>query len=268
MHGIAYNPVHDEIVVPVALAAAVLVFRGGAIGDEAPIRVIQGLHTRLIRPHTVAVDTQNGEIIVGDRSGRNLLVYRRDASGDVAPIRVIEGSKTGLLDIVGVGVDPARNLIIASSISRVGGTTGVFIFNRTDNGDIAPRAIISGPRTGVLRPWQIAVDPARGKIFVAALNNDYYPPYRLDQLREGFIPSEEVRSPWSSERIGFVGVWDVTDHGDVPPKAIIKGPTSGLIHPAGVGINPKDGEIMTTDSVRNGLFTFLMPELFSESKRK
>ena len=42
MHGIAYDATHDEVVVPVALADAVLVFRGGADGSEAPIRVIQG----------------------------------------------------------------------------------------------------------------------------------------------------------------------------------------------------------------------------------
>ena len=34
MHGLAYDELHDEIVVPVALAGAVLVFRGDATGDE------------------------------------------------------------------------------------------------------------------------------------------------------------------------------------------------------------------------------------------
>lgn len=264
MHGIAYDPVHDEVVVPVALAAAVLVFRGGANGNEAPIRVIQGPHTKFNRPHTVSVDPQNGEIIVGDRSGRNILVYGRDANGDVPPLRVIEGPKTGLLDIVGVAVDPIRNLLVASSISQIGGKTGIFVFNRTDNGDVPPRAVISGPGTGLLRPWQIAIDPERGKIFVAAVNNDYHAPYRLDKPREGYLAPEEVPpSPWGTDRIGFVGVWKITDDGDVPPEAIIRGPTSGLIHPAGVGINPKNGELFATDSVRNGLLMFLMPELFS-----
>ncbi len=65
MHGIAYDATHDEVVVPVALADAVLVFRGGADGSEAPIRVIQGTNTKMIRPHTVTVDERNNEIIVG-----------------------------------------------------------------------------------------------------------------------------------------------------------------------------------------------------------
>ena len=263
MHGIADDPVHDEIAVPVALAAAVLVFRGAASGAEPPVRVIQGPHTKLVRPHTVAFDVQNGEIIVGDRSARSVVIFSREAQGDVAPRRAIQGPKTGLLDIVGVGADPVHNLLVAASVSRIGGTTGIFIFGRTDDGDVAPRAVISGPKTGLLRPWQVAVDPEQGKIFVAAINNDYLPPYQLDKVREGLSPDVEIPSPWGGEKVGFIGVWDIRDNGDVPPRAVIKGPASGLVHPGGVAFNAREGEVFATDSVRNGLFTFLVPEFFA-----
>ena len=36
------------------------------------------------------------------------------------------------------------------------------------------------------------------------------------------------------------------------------------MHPAGVAIDPKNGEIFVTDGVRNGLFTFLAPNFFSK----
>ncbi|MCH7978935.1 MAG: hypothetical protein IH935_08165, partial [Acidobacteria bacterium] len=42
MHDIRYNAIHDEFVVNNPFAQAILVFRGGADGEEAPIRVIQG----------------------------------------------------------------------------------------------------------------------------------------------------------------------------------------------------------------------------------
>ena len=63
MHGIAYDEVNDEIVIPVALSGAVLVFRADANGETPPIRAIQGTRTRLVRPHTVAVDPVNNEIL-------------------------------------------------------------------------------------------------------------------------------------------------------------------------------------------------------------
>jgi DNA-binding beta-propeller fold protein YncE len=264
MHGIAYDPVHDEIVVPVALAGAVLVFRGDTSGDESPLRIIQGEHTRLLRPHTVAVDSVHGEIVVGESSGRGLLIYDRRANGDTPPLRAIGGPKTGLHLVTGVGVDPVHNLIVASSTSHVGGQTGLFIFNRTDNGDVAPRAIITGPHTGIVRPWQIAIDPSEGRIFVALINNNYYSPYQLDHVRKELHPGAVVPDPWHTGKLGLIAVWNITDSGDVPPRAIIKGPATDLTHPAGVAIDPKDGEVFATDSVRNGLFMFSVPRFFQK----
>ncbi len=268
MHGIAYDATHDEVVVPVALGAAILCFRGGATGAEAPIRVLQGPATKLIRPHTVAVDEQNGEIIVADTSSRSLLVFDRDANGDVPPKRVIQGPKTGLLFIVGVAVDPIHDRIVAASASSVpGGTTGLFFFGRTDSGDISPRAVIAGPHTGIVRPWQLAIDPSLGGVFVAAINNENHPPYQLELPRKDLPRDVYLPSPWSTGALGFIGMWDINDNGDVPPRAVIKGPGSFLVHPAGVAVNPKQSEVFATDSVRNGLFTFLAPSFFTNHAR-
>src|SRR5216110_2593282 len=139
-HGIAYDTTNDEIVAPNPLAAAVVTFRGGAAGEEAPVRTIQGARSGLSRPETVAVDEKNNEIVVGDPGDRRVLVYRRDADGNAPPLRTIQGPKTGLLQIVGVAVDQVRDLLVVSTYSRLpGGVTGVLIFGRTDQGVVAPR---------------------------------------------------------------------------------------------------------------------------------
>ena len=268
MHGLAYDATHDEVVVPVALGAAVLTFRGGAHGEEPPIRTIQGPNTHLVRPHTLAVDEKNGEIIVADTSSRSLLVFARDADGDAPPKRIIAGPKTGLLFIVGVAVDPLHDRIVAASASSVkGGITGLFIFNRTAQGDIAPRGVIAGPRTGIVRPWQLALDPQLGNVFVAAINNENHPPYALEMPRKDLPPDTDLPSPWNTGAPGFVGMWSIDDNGDVPPRGIIKGAGSFLVHPAGVAIDPQGGEVFVTDGVRNGLFTFLAPKFFSKDSR-
>ena len=57
-------------------------------------------------------------------------------------------------------------------------------------------------------------------------------------------------------------MWDIADNGEVTPKAIIRGPVTGLIHPAGMALNTEDGEVIVADSVRNGVFTFLVPQHF------
>jgi DNA-binding beta-propeller fold protein YncE len=265
MHGLAYDATHDEVVVPVALGAAVLTFRGGASGAEPPIRSIQGPKTQLVRPHTLAVDEKNDEIIVADTSSRSLLVFDRSADGDVPPKRIITGPNTGLLFIVGVAVDPVNDRIVAASASSVrGGTTGLFIFNRTDHGDVAPRAVIAGPHTGIVRPWQLAIDPTRGHVFLAAINNENHPPYALEMPRKDLPPDTDLPSPWNTGAPGFIAMWDINDSGDAPPRGIITGPGSYLVHPAGVAIDPKKGEVFATDGVRNGLFSFLAPKFFTE----
>jgi DNA-binding beta-propeller fold protein YncE len=250
MHGIAYDAVHDEMIVPVHLAGAVLVFRGDAKGEEGPIRMIQGPHTQILRTETVTVDVPHGEIIVGEDGGKDILVFHRDAQGDAAPLRIIRGPKTGLDEVRGVAVDPARNLIVVSSYSRKG-TTGLFIFNRMDEGDVPAKAIISGPKTGIVRIRQVELDSDQGKIFVAVKNNTES--YRFDAASP---------SPWNPAELGFIGVWDISDQGDVAPRAVIKGPASGLVWPAGVAINARNREIYTIDSVRNGMFSYSVPEFF------
>jgi len=254
MHGIFYDREHDEMVVPVALAGAVLVFRGAASGAEVPIRILQGPATQIVRPDTLYVDVKHGELVV-DSGNDSILIFGRTAQGDVVPLRVIRGPKTGISNIYGLAVDPIRNLIfVANRVGEENGrdsTDSILVFNRTDNGDVAPRARIGGPRTGMLKIRQIEADPERGQLFVTVKNN-----------REFYDHHANMPTPWNPERTGFIGVWNATDDGDVPPKAIIKGPATGLVWPAGLAISPETAEVFTIDSVSNSLFTFTMPELF------
>jgi len=69
------------------------------------------------------------------------------------------------------------------------------------------------------------------------------------------------------EAKGFIGVWDdVADDGDVPPRSLIKGRSTGIVHPAGVHVQREGtGKVIAPDAVWNGLFTFLKPELFKRT---
>ena len=253
MHGIFYDPQHDEIVVPVALGGAILTLAGGANGGDAPLRTIQGPKTGLVQPDTLYVDVEHDEI-VADSGDDSVLIFPRTANGDVAPIRRIGGPTTRINNIFGLSTDSVRNLIVVANRVESGGresTDGILIFDRTDNGDVAPRATIAGPRTGIIKIRQVVVDEARGQIFVTVKNN--FEAYNVEDVRP---------SPWDPDKTGFIGVWSITDNGDVPPRGVIKGPASGLVWPAGVAINPLNHEVYTIDSVSNALFMFNTPEFF------
>lgn len=255
IHGLAYDPAHDEIVVPNALADAILVFRGGANGSEPPVRVIQGPRTELATPHSVNLDVEHGEILVASLTGKRISVFSWNANGNVAPLRRIMGPKTGLGHIVGIAVDPVKNLL------AIANSEDILIFNRTDNGDAAPRARIAGPKTGIGdEPWQMQF--YGGRIFVAASNHLHQNLYSGVTLKG--TSTKVPDDPWLNPNLGFIGVWNITDNGDVPPRAIIRGPFSGLLHPVGIALNPKHGEIYASDSVRNGVLSFLVPEFFRQ----
>jgi hypothetical protein len=273
MHGLAYDEVNDEIIVPVALGGALLVFKGDARGETPPVRTIQGTRTRLVRPQTIAVDPVNNEILTADPATRAVLVFDRRANGNVAPKRVISGARTGLLDIVGVAVDPLRNTIVASSRKGSEGPTGLFVFDRTANGDVAPKAYIGGPRSKLAHFRQVAIDPATGNIFLAQQNTRMKreEAYVLDAPRAGFKEKDRDDSSEGDgdegrlDQMGFIAVFAPDDNGDVPPRAIIKGPGIRLAGAGGVALNPKRKEVIAVGG--NGIQTFLLPDFFKALKR-
>jgi len=274
MHGIAYDSIHDEIVIPVALSGAVLVFKADASGEVPPLRAIQGTRTRLVRPHTVAVDPVNNEILTADPSSRAIFVFDRMANGNVAAKRVISGEKTGLLDIVGLDVDPIRNVIVAASRKGNGEKVGLFVFDRLANGDMAPRHFIGGPNSKLAHFRQVTIDPETGNIFLAQQNTrmKQMEAYVLEKPREGFQLKEKSKDEEDDDsdsgrldQMGFIAVYSPDDDGDIPPRAIIKGPGIRLAGAAGVALNPKKKEIITVGG--NGFQTFLLPEFFKALKR-
>jgi len=274
MHGLAYDDLHDEIIVPVALSGAVLVFRGGATGDEPPVRVIQGSKSGMIRPQTVEVDPVNNEIVAADSSSRAILIYDRMANGDVEPKRRIGGDKTLFRDIIGIAVDAKSNLILASTRST-DGFSGILMFDRLANGNVAPVRKIGGPMTGALGAFrQLKVDAERGMVYLAV--QSYRPAsatpqkaadlYTNEASLKRLRASEEAggerlaRDPFTSA--GFIGAWRLTDNGDVAPRMIIRGPAVGADGFAGVAFSPKHGELYGVSGGLNGYAAWLVPDFF------
>jgi DNA-binding beta-propeller fold protein YncE len=276
MHGIDVDPIHDEIVVANALASSILIFRASANGNEPPIRVIQGPRTGLIRPHSVAIDLIHDEIMVADPRSGAIFTFARSAEGDVPPLRVIRGPKTNLFQLGSLAVDPAHDLILIANDAS-SGVPGLYIFKRTDDGDVAPRASIKGPKTGLVRPFGVVV--YNDNIILAARRGQYITPYAgngpksLEQLSSLIKRTAaaggsqdptviDIPSPWDGSDLGFVAVWNITDNGDVPPRFVLRGTATGLIQPAAVAIDPKHKEVFATDSPTNSVYTFLLPEVF------
>lgn len=221
----AYDPIHDEIVVPGFYAQAILTFRGDANGDVAPIRKIFGPHTQIKNAEAVDVDPVNGEIFA-TFEGR-VLVFPREANGDTAPIRILGGPDSGILNGQAgrVHADPVNNVLI---VRREGG--GIAIFDRTASGNAKPRGVIPG--TGNM----MTLYPPKGLIISTV----------GDLIRH--VPGD------------YIGVWSVHDNGDVPPRWTIG---KGIFYDIrGVTIDPEHKLVIATDKNLNAILTFHVPEIF------
>ena len=223
MHSISYDPIKDEVIVPQFYAQAILIFRGGASGNEAPIRVIHGPDTMLMNPDRLNIDPVNREVVVPESNsaeGDYIIVLPLDANGNAKPLRLLKGPDTD--GVSAVAIDPVRNLLVATGGGKIR------IFDRLANGADKPKAVITA-QAGL-----VEVYPPKGLIFASSNN----------------------------EAGDYVGVWNITDSGAVPPRWRIGGP-GGLLHDIrGVALDPKNKSVIITDKRMNGILTYHFPELF------
>ena len=234
MHDIRYDPVHDEFVVNNPFAYALLVFDGGASGEQPPKRIIQGPKTKVGGSSRLEIDPINNEILVPE--GRGVLVFDREANGDVAPKRVLNNAGSG----GGIAVDDAHNLLVLGSGGNNRNPGAIRIYDRTASGDAKALRVISGPKSGIIRALQMQVTGSTGWIVVTQ-------------------PGESgTFDPGGT----FVGVWSINDNGDVPPHWRLSGPKSTLIKPRGVAIIPQHKEIIVADMSLNAVLVYYFPEIF------
>ena len=123
MHAVRYGRKRDEIHVTNQFAQAVLTFRGGASGQEPPIRIIQGPKTLLENPGTLEIDEVNNEIFVPQPGSENVLVFPLTANGDVAPLRILRSGRqngwTPARPGGGIAVEPEDPEALARAIEAL-----------------------------------------------------------------------------------------------------------------------------------------------------
>ena len=135
-----------------------------------------------------------------------------------------------------VTVDPENNLLAVIS------GQGILIFNRTDNGDVAPRCVISGPKTGLPR-----LDRSQNS---KALLNPDAKKIIFSGARQR-VPQGQTRTP---DQKAFTAIWQYGDCGDVPPLYRMN------VGSGSFDLMPENEEIVMTGDDR--LLVFHLPEAF------
>jgi hypothetical protein len=260
IHGFAYDPVKDEIVVTQFHSQAIMTYRGGANGDEAPIRTIHGPDVKIANTDKVTIDPLHRETYVPVIG--SVMVFNSDADGNVAPIRVLKGPDTqippkGSLP-PSVAVDPIHDLLFVGG----GGPGGrLLIFNRTDSGNVKPRGFLRPPNNaGLGAPY---LYPEGGLLFATVRPRDGNDARGAAEAaaNPGLVGNENYNQ--YSEK-SYVGVWSVQDTGETPPRWVIAAPPNGpLRDPVGtVVVDPKRQDVFIPDRYTNSIYIYHVPEIF------
>jgi len=241
IHDMAYDHIHDEIVVPQCMTFAILTFAGNADGNVPPIRKIFGPDTQIKNNDAVSIDPVHNEYFVPQDDNR-LLVFDRMANGNVKPKRILI---TDDPDPNRVTVDYVHNLLIVS------GGPKIRIYRREAEGKEKPLRVITIPK-------------------------EYYPK-GIDDGAEGGQQNQTALMTINSQRglvfvntrIGgrfaledFVGVWSVFDDGEVYPLYTIGGPNNLLKDVRGIALDPKEKMVIVSDKTHNAIFNFHVAEVF------
>jgi len=128
---------------------SIVEFAAGAKKNAVPIRVIQGLDTKLVNPRGLTLDVL-GQIYVTTSS--SVLVFTADSDGDAPPLRVISGSNTMLNSSGEVVVDGGGDVFVASA-----GRNALVEFAAGVTGNVTPMSAIAGPATQLSGPTGIAI---------------------------------------------------------------------------------------------------------------
>jgi hypothetical protein len=268
IHKFAYDPVKDEIVVPQFYSQEIEFFRGGANGDEAPVRVIKGPDVKLPNTDQLTIDPVHREIFIGvynEYPRREFVaVYSLDASGNVPPLRVLEGPDTqirGGRNGSQVAVDPVTDRLFVS-----GGAGRLLIFNRTDSGNAKPRGFLRAPNAGM---GGVYIYPEKGLLFATVT------PRRQAGTEGGGGGGEggggggtagvdDNRSYGQYSENKYLGVWSVNDSGETEPRWMIAAPPNGpLRDPVGTAVvDAKRQDVYVPDRYTNAIYVYHVPELF------
>jgi hypothetical protein len=237
MHDIAFDGMHDEIVVTSPLAQAILSFRGAANGEEAPLRVIQGNKTQIMgvgATGKVSIDPVHDEIFLATPNN-TILTFNRMDQGNMAPSRVLGGPDTQLSlgtqtngggNVPCIRIDPIHNILLVPKGGYGGGK--MLVFDRTASGNTAPRATIRGP-VGMGNQFEV-----------------YGPKLRLVTHTKGNIE-----------------IWKIPLEGEsTEPPVKIPAPLGRQSGDIGIVLDPLHKEVIIATAAGNAVMTFSVPEAF------
>jgi DNA-binding beta-propeller fold protein YncE len=262
--GVFVDVANDEVWASNFGGHAATVFARDAQGDVAPKRVIRSAPRDeptpgISNPYSIAYDPGREEVIVPSCvANPQIGMFPRLADKNVAPTRRIAGQNSKLNRTVhGVNYDEVHDeIFVSSQIAQA-----ILAFSGSQHGNVAPLRIIQGPRTQIVVPEMVEVDPVHNELFVPARDRvlvfNRTDSGNVAPKRILMVPAQRVAVDYVHNLLAVSGrgrngaqiaIFDYNAQGNTPPLRVIGGPNAqpmgGLRH--GFDIHPGTGMILVS----------------------
>jgi 6-phosphogluconolactonase (cycloisomerase 2 family) len=273
---ISVDTTNNEMAVANGGGDSITVYTRAANGNVAPLRTITGSLTGLNHPTGVSIDAVNNEIAVTNWGNHTVTVFSRTANGNVAPLRTITttpgGAQVGIGNPGAMSVDLTNNEI---AVNNCVSHPRLAVFNRTDNGQVAPKRVLEGANTHISRSTHgVWIDTVNNEIAMPSgmenailifdrLAAGNTAPKRIIQGSNTLIQSaskgimidtvnNEIVMPSGSDAntaLQKVSVWDRLANGNVAPKREFNSEdfNVGGESPVGIWVDATNNEIWVAE---------------------
>jgi hypothetical protein len=186
------DAVNNEIYVPEG--KKILVFPRDGNGNVKPKRVIEGPDTTILAARAVAVDPTRNLIVVSatpigaqpsDERLTEFAIFDRTATGNAKPLRVI----TGIASTQNIAVYPESGLIFGVGSSFVG------VWRIEDNGTVAPKYTIGGPKGKLVDPRGVTIDGKHKTVIISDKYLNAVLTYSVPQLFDTATAAVSKQAP-------------------------------------------------------------------------
>jgi DNA-binding beta-propeller fold protein YncE len=181
-------------------------------GDVPPARVVRDPYPTF---HGVAVDTKNDIVVMSDSNRHGLWMYPRTvgsltAKEAAAPLAGIRGPATGMMFVATVALDPERREMYTVD-NDIGDRLETFSYDQI--GNVKPIRVLDVPH----QAWGIALSPKRNEVAVTVESSRVVVVYRRGSKDQ-----------------------------DLPIR-VLRGPSTGLGDPHGVGFDDEHDELVVVN---------------------
>jgi 6-phosphogluconolactonase (cycloisomerase 2 family) len=191
MTGVAVDTERKEVYGVNNDGGGMVMFRYDSDGATRPVRHLETPH----QSWGVAVSPERNEVAVSVQQLHSFVVYTRDAKGFDKPLRSVKGYLTGIADPHGIDIDAERREVVVAnhgtwtefrtyspydplSKDPPSYQPGVFypasvrFFDAMAEGNVKPKRVLLGDKTGLNWPMGLEVDAQRDEVAVANYGDD------------------------------------------------------------------------------------------------